>query len=600
MQKFNFAIHIWMLRLSGVIEGSWSLKPDEEQLANGAVDESLGFRSLWAQSKKGRLEGKDWEEFGKIFTRLYSEVIQRADIIAATPAVVASEALKPKVFHDVINDETSVTTALETLTSWRSTETLMLIGDHLQLNPPVFTGEAENPFYRIMQTSTFARFRELNFPAFLLNEQMRMPAGMMHMSNEIIYSGKLKDGRGTALHDNSEARSLKDYMTKVYPTIQAEPDNLIYPVMLNVNGESNVESKSSSVANGYNVINDETSVTTALQTFMARSTETLILIGDSLLLNPHRYLHTLYILYIIYNPFYRSMQNSTFARLRDLHFPAFLLHEQMRMPQGMMHLSNDIVYDKKLSDGSNTMLKDHHDAQALKEYLHKMYPSMDKEPADLIYPVMLNVHGESQIEAGSLSVCNHYHVAATIGEIVKLIKGHPNATPANIGIATPYRAQIRLYHRALQSAHKQLPKLKLFDANFSVIRVGTAEHWQGKEIPYVFVDLVRASNDAGNLGFVSHARRLNVLITRQQIGLWIVADESCVLTLDRQAQIDNPDDDFISSTDKSKEDKKDVKVIAVFQWMRDNGRVVNIDKGSLTEDFVEFPKLKDDNADAGT
>ena len=211
------------------------------------------------------------------------------------------------------------------------------------------------------------------------------------------------------------------------------------------------------------------------------------------------------------------MQNSTFARLRDLHFPAFLLHEQMRMPQGMMHLSNDTVYDKKLSDGSNTLLRDHHEARALKDYLRKMYPSMVEEPGELIYPVMLNVHGESQLEASSQSVCNHYHVTATIGEIIKLLKGHANANPANIGIATPYRAQIRLYHRALQSAHKKLPDLKLFETNVSVIRVGTAEYWQGKEIPYVFADLVRASNDAGNLGFFSHTRRLNVAVTVAEI-----------------------------------------------------------------------------------
>ena len=114
------------------------------------------------------------------------------------------------------------------------------------------------------------------------------------------------------------------------------------------------------------------------------------------------------------------------------------------------------------------------------------------------------------------------------------------------------------------------------------------------------MDLVRASNDAGVLGFVSHTRRLNVLVTRQQIGLWIVADERCVLTLDRQAQIDNPNDEFIPSKDKSKEDRRNSKVIAIFDWMRQKGWVVNIDKGSLTEDFVEFPKLKEDNADTDT
>ena len=69
--------------------------------------------------------------------------------------------------------------------------------------------------------------------------------------------------------------------------------------------------------------------------------------------------------------------------------------------------------------------------------------------------------------------------------------------------------------------------------------IGTAQFWQGKEMPYMFVDLVRASNDAAALGFVGHARRLNVLITRQTLGLWIVEDERCVLTLAQQAEVDS-------------------------------------------------------------
>ena len=54
---------------------------------------------------------------------------------------------------------------------------------------------------------------------------------------------------------------------------------------------------------------------------------------------------------------------------------------------------------------------------------------------------------------------------------------------------------------------------------------------KGGELAHMFVDLVRGSNDAGALGSVSDARRLNVLITRQSAGLWVICDERCVLTL---------------------------------------------------------------------
>lgn len=146
--------------------------------------------------------------------------------------MVVSDDFKTNIFDNVINDETSITTALKTLTAWRSNETLVMIGDDFQLALPVLTGLSENPSYQAMSTSTFACFRDLHMPAFLLNEQMRMPAGMVHLSNDIIYSGKLIDGRGTALADSGRAHDLKIFANEMYYSLQQEPEHLIYPVML--------------------------------------------------------------------------------------------------------------------------------------------------------------------------------------------------------------------------------------------------------------------------------------------------------------------------------------------------------------------------------
>ena len=119
-----------------------------------------------------------------------------------------------------------------------------------------------NPFYKIMQYSPFVRFRDLGIPTFLLTNQMRMPAGMMHMSNDIIYSDLVRWNEG--------------------------------------------------------------------------------------------------------NPFYKTMQYSLFAHFRDLGMPTFLLTDQMRMPAGMMHMSNDIIYERKLRDGLGTALSENPKAQDLK------------------------------------------------------------------------------------------------------------------------------------------------------------------------------------------------------------------------------------------
>ena len=145
------------------------------------------------------------------------------------------------------------------------------------------------------------------------------------------------------------------------------------------------------------------------------------------------------------------------------------------------------------------------------------------------------------------------------------------------------------------------PELALMD-----VRLGTATYWQGKEPGYIFVDLVRASNDAATLGFVSDSRLLNVLITRQTTGLYIIGDERCILTLGQQKEREDP----ISSIEdvpvveeesaqtagaekpekKSSEDRKNATVIKIFDWMRQKGRVVNVANDSLMEDYIDFPK----------
>lgn len=153
---------------------------------------------------------------------------------------------------------------------------------------------------------------------------------------------------------------------------------------------------------------------------------------------------------------------------------------------------------------------------------------------------MLNVHGESQVEANSKSVSNVYNVATTINEVIKFIRTLSHTNSLNVGIATPYRAQIRRYRRALAKAHKRFPELSLPEMSVTRNRLGTADYWLGKALPYICVDLVRASNDAANLGFMCHSRRLNVLITRQTLGLWIVGDEHCILTLGQQADVQCP------------------------------------------------------------
>lgn len=177
MQQVGFAIHTWILKLTGTTVSSQAIESTPEQIEMGTIDEWLTFRELWLKGREARLQDEGWDIFTKQFVRLANEVIQRADIVIATPAVVASEMMKAKKFNDVINDETSMTAALEVLMAWRSNKNLILIGDDLQLASPVYIGAVENLFFKTLGISMPARYRDLYMPANLLNEQMRMRAG---------------------------------------------------------------------------------------------------------------------------------------------------------------------------------------------------------------------------------------------------------------------------------------------------------------------------------------------------------------------------------------------------------------------------------------
>ena len=148
-----------------------------------------------------------------------------------------------------------------------------------------------------------------------------------------------------------------------------------------------------------------------------------------------------------------------------------------------------------------------------------------------------------------------------------------------IGIATPYRAQVRSYLKALQEIDQAMPI-----NNFLNVVVGTTEFWQGKDKKFMFIDFFRGSNDQGSIGSLVDRRRANVLITRQKIAWFLVADLDCVLS--NGYGLDEPE--MATEVKVSKEAKTNEVIIKIFNWFRTHGRVVDVSEASLGEEFVKF------------
>jgi len=88
----------------------------------------------------------------------------------------------------------------------------------------------------------------------------------------------------------------------------------------------------------------------------------------------------------------------------------------------------------------------------------------------------------------------------------------------DVGIISPYRAQVQYLRR-------QLKKKEWVKPYRSLISVNTVDGFQGQERDIILISLVRA-NDEGQIGFLRDLRRMNVAITRARMKLIILGDAS--------------------------------------------------------------------------
>ena len=88
----------------------------------------------------------------------------------------------------------------------------------------------------------------------------------------------------------------------------------------------------------------------------------------------------------------------------------------------------------------------------------------------------------------------------------------------DVGIISPYRAQVQYLRRLLM-------KREFFKPFRRLISVNTVDGFQGQERDIIVISLVR-SNDDGQIGFLRDLRRMNVAITRARMKLIILGDKN--------------------------------------------------------------------------
>ena len=117
---------------------------------------------------------------------------------------------------------------------------------------------------------------------------------------------------------------------------------------------------------------------------------------------------------------------------------------------------------------------------------------------------------DEQVEPDGESRFNPLEAELVIRKVQDLLDS--GLAPVDIGVISPYSAQVRLLRERLK-----LPGME----------IDSVDGFQGREKEAVVVSLVR-SNPDGEIGFLGDVRRMNVALTRARRKLVVVGDSATV------------------------------------------------------------------------
>lgn len=208
-----------------------------------------------------------------------------------------------------------------------------------------------------------------------------------------------------------------------------------------------------------------------------------------------------------------EMEVSLFEHLLGLHGEAVssMLRRQYRMHEDIAAFPNRAFYDGRLTHGQG----------------NRSWTVDDLAPVEGV-----QVAGEETRRSGG-SLFNEAEVEAVCAGVGTLLDRA--VPPEEIGVITPYSAQVAKISSAIRQRHGR----EVWEA----LEVATVDAFQGGEREAVVVSFVR-SNDRGETGFLTlpteGPRRLNVALTRAKRRLVLVGDWETLAAPDPARGDDDP------------------------------------------------------------
>ena len=219
------------------------------------------------------------------------------------------------------------------------------------------------------------------------------------------------------------------------------------------------------------------------------------------------------------NPCGAQLKMSLFARMLKIGYPVKTLWEQHRMAPIIRSLPSDRCYGGKLRDSLQVQQRalsttDKKGPGYWIPQIMKTYPVSSHE--DDCRHLLIDVPDSYyEIEEETRSKTNPKNLAATI-LLMKFLIGVVGVNARDIIILVFYHGQKRAYEQALMKleSRMRLKKGSLFGC------VQTSDAFQGRERPYVILDVVATSGY--RLGNVGDKERMNVACSRARDHFFVV------------------------------------------------------------------------------
>jgi superfamily I DNA and/or RNA helicase len=198
-----------------------------------------------------------------------------------------------------------------------------------------------------------------------------------------------------------------------------------------------------------------------------------------------------------------GLGRSLFDRMIKCGIPTHMLTTQYRMHPTIREFPSARFYDNKLEDGCTPAERP--------PAAGFLWPDWDKPVA------FVPIEGfEVEDEEGKSK--SNIDEAAKVVSIVNDLLAAGDITTQDIGVISPYNGQVRLLTDLFYQAGG-------FEDGepYNGLEIKSVDGYQGREKEIIIFSAVRA-NAAGEIGFLSDKRRLNVAITRARRGLIVLGN----------------------------------------------------------------------------